>query len=103
MSRRRRDALPHTVRLLLDVAFGAHLRGHLRVRPDLLRPVEHPEIELPRARGKRLLMTVVAVQVLVLARLKPAEGRRHDVTTAAEGVVVHHEVPGRRAKSRRGE
>ena len=52
---RRRDALPDTVGLLLNVALRAHLGGHLRVRPNFFRAVEHPEIHLTRTGSDRLL------------------------------------------------
>src|SRR6185312_10106544 len=60
MARGRRDAFPLLFFLVaLDVARGADPRGHLRMHADFLGPVGDPEVELPRAREDRLLVTVV--------------------------------------------
>lgn len=69
----RNDALPCAVGIPLDVATGAYLPGHWRVRPDLLGPEQHPFGDLGHLRHERLVVTVVAAELrdaVVLALLE---------------------------------
>jgi hypothetical protein len=89
------DTLPRAISLgvLLDMALGANHVRHGCVRPYAFRTLRHPLVQLTHIGGHSLLMAVVAAELGMLARRELAERLLHNVTTCAEVVVVHHEVP----------
>ncbi len=93
--RRRPDALP-VGGVPGDVTRLADAILHGRVHADLVRPLQEPEVELPRTGEHRLRVARVARQLTVLVlRARELRVRRvHHVTRRAEVVRVLRVVPG---------
>src|SRR5689334_10288946 len=94
MSRGGRDPFPFVFLFVsLHVTRRADARRDLRVHRDLFGTIRDPEIELPRAREDRLLMTVMAAEGVVLGAGEALKRALHDVAAGAERVVVLHVIP----------
>src|SRR5204862_5302116 len=95
------DALPlFLLFVTLDVAAGADASRHLGMHLDFFGTIGDPEVQLPRAREDRLLVTAMAAQGIVLGSGESLKRAFHDMAAGAEGVVVLHVIPADRAEPR---
>jgi len=76
-----------------DVALFAAIIRNRRVIGDVLGTLRHPKDHLPPGREDRLLMAIVAAQLMMRARRETLKRRLHDVAGGAKIVVVLHVMP----------
>ena len=98
------DALPlFLLFVTLDVAAGADASRHLGMHLDFFGAIGDPQVQLPRARENRLLVTAMAAQGIVLGPGESLKRALHDMAAGAETVVVLHVIPADGAESRRAD